>query len=157
ALTEVGGDRVLSGARFPADPDEQRELHDSAPIAGYTKATMEKRTPIGKGELVLTVGDITRESTDAIANAANALLGGGGAVDGATHRAAGPELLTACQQIRKTLPGGRLATGGAVATPGFKLRARHVIHCVGPIYDDDRAGAADKLGACFTNALRICR
>ncbi len=120
-------------------------------------STMEKRYLVGQGELVLTVGDITRETTDAIANAANAMLAGGGGVDGAIHRAAGPELLAACQEVRKTLPSGRLAPGQAAATPGFRLRAKHVIHCVGPIYDDDPATAPDKLGDCFRNALRICR
>lgn len=118
---------------------------------------MDKQYTVGHGQVVLSLGDITRETTDAIANAANALLAGGGGVDGAIHRAAGPELLTACQEIRKTLPGGRLEAGGAVATPGFRLQAKHVIHCVGPIYHEDRAGAPQKLADCFTNALRLCR
>ncbi len=118
---------------------------------------MDKRYPLGPSELVLTLGDITREATDAIANAANEGLLGGGGVDGAIHRAAGPELLAACRELKKTLPGGRLAPGLAVVTPGFKLAARHVIHCVGPVYDRDPSGAPRILASCFTRALAISR
>jgi O-acetyl-ADP-ribose deacetylase (regulator of RNase III) len=118
---------------------------------------MERRYPLDAGELVLTVGDITRETTDAIANAANEGLLGGGGVDGAIHRAAGPALLAACRELKKTLPGGRLAPGLAVATPGFGLPARFVIHCVGPVYDDDPSGAPRVLASCFKRALALCR
>jgi O-acetyl-ADP-ribose deacetylase (regulator of RNase III) len=118
---------------------------------------MEQRYPFGSSELVLTQGDITRESTDAIANAANRWLLGGGGVDGAIHRAAGPELLAACRKVKESLPEGLLATGGAVATPAFRLGARYVIHCVGPVYDDDRAAAPRLLASCYTRALAICR
>jgi O-acetyl-ADP-ribose deacetylase (regulator of RNase III) len=116
-----------------------------------------KRYPLGPGELVLTRGDITGEDTDAIANAANDELLGGGGVDGAIHRAAGPDLLAACRELKRTLPGGRLAPGLAVATPGFRLRAKYVIHCVGPVYDHDPSGAPRVLASCFTRALAICR
>jgi O-acetyl-ADP-ribose deacetylase (regulator of RNase III) len=79
-------------------------------------------------------GDITRQDVDAIVNAANSSLLGGGGVDGAIHRAAGPELLGACRRIRaEELPDG-LPAGEAVATPGFRLPARHVIHTVGPVW-----------------------
>lgn len=79
-------------------------------------------------------GDITRQDVDAIVNAANSSLLGGGGVDGAIHRAAGPELLAACRRIRaEGLPDG-LPAGDAVATPGFRLPARHVIHTVGPVW-----------------------
>ncbi|MFS4507575.1 O-acetyl-ADP-ribose deacetylase [Clavibacter sp. Sh2141] len=86
-------------------------------------------------------GDITRQDVDAIVDAANSSLLGGGGVDGAIHRAAGPELLAACRRIRADeLPDG-LPAGDAVATPGFRLPARHVIHTVGPVWSpsDDRA------------------
>jgi O-acetyl-ADP-ribose deacetylase (regulator of RNase III) len=91
-------------------------------------------------ELEAVRGDITRQDVDAIVNAANSSLLGGGGVDGAIHRAAGPELLAACRRIRaERLPDG-LPAGDAVATPGFRLAARHVIHTVGPVWSasDDR-------------------
>jgi O-acetyl-ADP-ribose deacetylase (regulator of RNase III) len=117
----------------------------------------ERRYPLAAGELVLVLGDITQEATDAIANAANDGLLGGGGVDGAIHRAAGPELLAACRELKKRLPSGRLAPGLAVATSGFQLRARHVIHCVGPVYDDNPSGAPRLLASCYARALAICR
>jgi O-acetyl-ADP-ribose deacetylase (regulator of RNase III) len=118
---------------------------------------MDKRYSLGSCELVLAQGDITREATDAIVNAANGGLEGGGGVDGALHRAAGPALLAACREIKKTLPDGRLAPGMAVVTPGFQLAARHVIHCVGPVYDKDPSGAPRVLASCYTRSLAVCR
>jgi O-acetyl-ADP-ribose deacetylase len=112
---------------------------------------------VGDCKLELWVGDITTQSTDAIVSAANALLLGGGGVDGAIHRAAGPELLDACKAIKKTLPGGVLRTGGAVITPGFKLPAKFVIHCVGPIYDREGPDAPALLSSCYREALTIAR
>jgi O-acetyl-ADP-ribose deacetylase (regulator of RNase III) len=100
------------------------------------------------------LGDITKVETDAIVNAANSSLLGGGGVDGAIHAAAGPELLEACQELRRTrLPGG-LPVGDAVATPGFALPARWVIHTVGP---DRHAGQTDPalLGSCFARSLEV--
>jgi O-acetyl-ADP-ribose deacetylase (regulator of RNase III) len=118
---------------------------------------MDKRYTLDATELVLTLGDITQQDTDAIANAANEGLLGGGGVDGAIHKAAGPELLAACRELKKALPDGRLAPGLAIATPGFRLQARHVIHCVGPIYERDRSDAPRVLASCYTRALAICR
>ena len=86
------------------------------------------------GPLVLSRGDITKLDVDAIVNAANELMLGGGGVDGAIHRAAGPELLTACRAVPEVRPGVRCPTGEARITPGFQLAARHVIHTVGPVY-----------------------
>lgn len=105
----------------------------------------------------LTQGDITRADTLAIANAANAQLLGGGGVDGAIHRAAGPALLEALADVKRGLPGGVLETGGAVLTPGFSLGAKYVIHCVGPIYAREGERAAALLGSCYSAALRLCR
>lgn len=113
---------------------------------------------IGTCQLVLEQGDITQEQTEAVANAANALLRGGGGVDGAIHRAAGAdELQAALSRLKGELRGGVLHTGGAVATPGFKLRASTIIHCVGPIYERDKSKAPQLLAACYRNALGICR
>lgn len=99
-------------------------------------------------------GDITTREVDAIVNAANSSLLGGGGVDGAIHRAAGPELLAACRELRATdLPHG-LAVGAAVATPGFRLPARWVIHTVGP---NRHAGQSNPalLVSCFSESLRL--
>ncbi|MEZ4226647.1 MAG: O-acetyl-ADP-ribose deacetylase [Polyangiaceae bacterium] len=112
---------------------------------------------LGRSRLELVVGDITRAETDAIANAANSLLMGGGGVDGAIHRAAGPELLDALRDIKRTLPGGALETGRAVLTEGFGLTARWVIHCVGPIYTREGEAAPELLAACYRSALELCR
>ena len=99
-------------------------------------------------------GDITQRRVDAVVNAANASLLGGGGVDGALHRAAGPELLAACRELRATgLPHG-LQTGAAVATPAFGLPARWVIHTVGP---NRHAGQTNRalLVSCFSESLRL--
>jgi O-acetyl-ADP-ribose deacetylase (regulator of RNase III) len=115
------------------------------------------RTTFGGTALELAQGDITRSETVAIANAANAMLMGGGGVDGAIHRAAGPELMEALRAIKRDLPGGVLETGKAVVTPGFGLRASWIIHCVGPIYQREGAAAPALLGSCYREAMLICR
>jgi O-acetyl-ADP-ribose deacetylase (regulator of RNase III) len=112
---------------------------------------------VGSGALELIQGDITQSDTDAIANAANSMLMGGGGVDGAIHRAAGPELMQALRDIKQQLPGGMLATGKAVITPGFRLKARYVIHCVGPIYDREGDAAPRLLKSSYQAALSLCR
>jgi O-acetyl-ADP-ribose deacetylase len=100
-------------------------------------------------------GDITRLDVDAIVNAANEKLLGGGGVDGAIHRAAGPRLLEACLALAEVRPGVRCPTGDARLTPGFELRARHVIHTVGPVW---RGGATDEdaqLVSCYREVMAL--
>lgn len=99
--------------------------------------------------------DITTLAVDAIVNAANELMLGGGGVDGAIHRAAGRELRTACEQIPEVRPGVRCPTGEARITPGFRLPARYVIHTVGPIWRGGAAREADLLAACYRNSLQL--
>ncbi len=107
------------------------------------------------GRVVVRVGDITREDADAIVNAANTSLLGGGGVDGAIHRAAGPSLLSACREVRKTLYPGGLPTGEAVATAGGNLRAKFVIHTAGPVWGAHAGGERGLLASCYTKALAI--
>ena len=111
------------------------------------------RVTLGERILVITgPADITREQTDAIVNAANSSLLGGGGVDGAIHRAGGPAILEACRQIVARI--GRLPAGQAVATTGGRLAARHVIHTVGPIWGDGRRGEAETLASCHRESIR---
>ena len=105
-------------------------------------------------EIVLLEGDITEQAVDAVVNAANASLLGGGGVDGAIHRRGGPAILEECEQIRATAWPDGLPTGKAVATTGGMLPARWVIHTVGPVYttSEDRSAL---LAACHTESLRV--
>ncbi|MBS7458365.1 O-acetyl-ADP-ribose deacetylase [Coralloluteibacterium stylophorae] len=101
--------------------------------------------------------DITTLACDAIVNAANASLLGGGGVDGAIHRAAGPELLAACRALPEVAPGVRCPTGEARLTPGFRLPARFVVHTVGPVWHGGTRGEADALAACYRSSLALAR
>ena len=98
-------------------------------------------------------GDITRQQCDAIVNAANSSLLGGGGVDGAIHRAGGPEILAACREIVARI--GRLPAGQAVATPGGRLAARYVIHTVGPVWYGGEQEEAATLASCHHQAVRV--
>lgn len=101
------------------------------------------------------VGDITKEDVDAIVNAANSSLLGGGGVDGAIHRAGGPAILAECREIRRTRYPNGLPTGEAVITTGGNLKARHVIHTVGPVYGANRGRDAELLAACYENSIAL--
>lgn len=107
------------------------------------------------GRVVIVAGDITRQDVDAIVNAANATLLGGGGVDGAIHDAGGPAILEACREIRRTQYPEGLPTGEAVITTAGDLPARHVIHTVGPIYGRHAGREAELLTACYQNSLRL--
>lgn len=102
-----------------------------------------------QGRIELVRGDITQQDTDAIVNAANTTLLGGGGVDGAIHRAGGAAILDECRRL------GGCATGDAAITTGGRLRARHVIHTVGPVYRDGRHGEPDLLASAYRRSLEV--
>jgi O-acetyl-ADP-ribose deacetylase (regulator of RNase III) len=107
------------------------------------------------GRVNVLVGDITRQHIDAVVNAANSSLRGGGGVDGAIHSAGGPAILAACKELRRThFPSG-LPTGEAVITTGGNLPARYVIHTVGPIKGSHGQRDAELLAACYRNSLDV--
>ena len=106
-------------------------------------------------EVVMT--DITALDVDAIVNAANERMLGGGGVDGAIHRAAGPELLAACRRVPEIRPGVRCPTGESRITPGFRLAARYVIHTVGPVWRGGNRGEPALLASCYRSALSVVR
>jgi len=108
---------------------------------------------IGNSILMVKKGNITVENVDAIVNAANSSLMGGGGVDGAIHRAGGPEILAQCIQIIKTQ--GRLPSGQAVITKGGKLKAKYVIHTVGPVWHGGSIGEKEILASCYSNSLKL--
>ena len=112
------------------------------------------RIALGQRILIVTgPGDITREQVDAIVNAANSSLLGGGGVDGAIHCAGGPAILQACQEIVERI--GHLPAGQAVATPAGRLAAQYVIHTVGPFWSGGKRGEPETLASCHRESIRI--
>lgn len=109
------------------------------------------------GRVQVVLGDITRQDVTAIVNAANSTLLGGGGVDGAIHRAGGPQILEQCEEIRRTTYPKGLPTGEAVITTGGMLAARYVIHTVGPIHGRNPENEASLLAACYQNSLSLGR
>ena len=110
---------------------------------------------VGKARICLVQGDITEQATDAIVNAANPALMGGGGVDGAIHRKGGPRILEECKRIRATEWPDGLPTGKAVITSGGDLKARYVIHTVGPIWRGGTHGEPELLAEAYLNSLRL--
>ncbi len=110
---------------------------------------------IGTSRLILILGDITEQDTDAIVNAANQSLMGGGGVDGAIHRKGGEEILKECKIIRKTSYPDGLPTGRAVITTGGKLKAKKVIHTVGPIWNGGDKGEPELLAQAYRDSLAL--
>jgi O-acetyl-ADP-ribose deacetylase (regulator of RNase III) len=115
-----------------------------------------KALRINLGERILVItgpADITREQADAIVNAANSSLLGGGGVDGAIHRSVGPAILEACRQVVERI--GRLPAGHAVATPAGRLNAKYVIHTVGPFWSGGARSEAETLASCHQESIRV--
>lgn len=108
-------------------------------------------TVVNKSRLELAEGDITLQDTEAIVNAANSRLAGGGGVDGAIHRAGGPEIMEECKRI------GGCPTGEARITTGGRLKARYVIHAVGPVYRGGTKNEPELLSSCYRNSLEIAK
>lgn len=135
-----------------------RIAHDLRAEPGIAQAT-----PLGFDSqaaamsIEIVQADLVTLDVEAIVNAANETLLGGGGVDGAIHRAAGPGLLAECQALPEVRPGVRCPTGEARITAGHRLKARHVIHTVGPVYRDGRHGEADLLANCYRSVLRLAQ
>jgi len=114
---------------------------------------MSPEIAVNESRVSLVQGDITLQDTDAIANAANSGLMGGGGVDGAIHRAGGPAILEECRQIRDRQ--GRLPTGQAVITTGGRLEAKYVVHTVGPVWHGGEKGEPDLLSSAYRQSLKL--
>lgn len=130
------------------------KVEEPIPINGVAMSeTVEYQ--IGRAKLCLVQGDITEMDTDAIVNAANPSLMGGGGVDGAIHRKGGPKILEECKRIRATEWPNGLPTGKAVITTGGNLKAKYVIHTVGPIWRGGKSGEPELLAEAYRNSLAL--
>ena len=116
---------------------------------------IDKEFQVGKGKIFLVQGDITDQDTDAIVNAANSTLMGGGGVDGAIHRRGGLKILEECKRIRATEWPNGLPTGKAVITSGGNLKARYVIHTVGPVWRGGTSSESELLAEAYRNSLKL--
>ncbi len=116
---------------------------------------MRNEFKVGKATVRLVQGDITEMETDAIVNTANPSLMGGGGVDGAIHRKGGPKILEECKKIRATEGSQGLPTGKAVITSAGNLKARHVIHTVGPVWRGGNRGEPELLAQAYQNSLKL--
>lgn len=130
----------------------EREAYACILLRAPGEATL-KELRIGNRRLTLVRGNITHETVDAIVNAANSRLAGGGGVDGAIHRAGGSSLMRECDEIRARR--GGCQTGEAVSTTAGDLHAKRVIHTVGPIWSGGGAGKAELLESCYRNSMRL--
>ncbi len=110
---------------------------------------------VNQARITLARGDITKQQIDAIVNAANSSLMGGGGVDGAIHKAGGPTILEECKRIRATTHKDGCRPGEAVITGGGTLMARHIVHTVGPIWQGGKKGESDTLGNAYRNSLKL--
>jgi len=124
-------------------------------LANHSSLKFEPLQSFLDGRVQVVVGDITKQDVDAIVNAANSSLLGGGGVDGAIHRAGGPEILEECREIRRTRFPEGLPTGEVIITTGGRLPALYVIHTVGPVYGEHRGKEAELLANCYHNSLTL--
>lgn len=135
--------------------DDEKALGGSLSIYRQTSITAFMEKSFLQGRVRVLTGDITLQNVDAIVNAANSTLLGGGGVDGAIHHAGGSRILEECLEIRRTRFPEGLPTGEAVMTSGGALAARYVIHTVGPVYGRHQGLEAELLGLCYRNSLAL--